>query len=214
MPIGEPTMPTPEEIAQRAKDSRNIEDTQDTGLPKDVSSRELTRDEQDEIEQKRRAYARAVEGGGIKGRVKEIIGTIQGGKLSKKGEVSAYLDAKREDRTRRLAKMSLKPLGTDAPLFDTDAHLKKTQDAYFMPDATDHFFLSTFPDGFEGVINGQDVKIKRIGEGKFARYTGEIDGVKISQDEAKEIYWAYEEIAMEQKYDHERSSVPPLPFKD
>ena len=170
-------------------------------------------EEQKDIEQKRAAYAKAVEGreGGVVGKVKEIISKMRGGKFSKDGELRMAIDAEREDKLRSPhgVRDDAAP-GEGANLHDKyqNSYLKykevaapKSANLWDMvgPEYAVHEKESGRY-SLSGVIDGKAVEITTIGHNKGG-IEGSIGGEKISAHEATRIWNEYWHIANTQGKD-------------
>lgn len=162
------------------------------------SPKQNTPNEQEEIEQKRKAYAVAFEGGGLMGEIKQIISVIRGGKLSEDGQIRMMLDAEREN-TKHDEKFSKSYLR-----FNYKQKIVQRPNGLGVMGGV----LVKETEEIEGVINGQNVHLKQEnpdprGHDKIT-YSGNINGKEISSEDAKSIFSTYYDVARTQGLDLKR----------
>lgn len=146
-------------------------------------------DEKDAIEEKRKAYGQALEGydGGLTGKVKQLVSAIRGGKLGVQGELLMEIDAEREDKIRDAVKH-----GADPALLDA---YQKSYLTLSEEDASG-FYRAYNAERIAGIINGCDVNILHVEHVLDThRYKGTIDGEKILEKDAREIFRTYQKVA-------------------
>lgn len=155
-----------------------------------------TEEEIQELEQKREAYARAVEGGGISGAAQRVIRMIRGGKPSGDAELTTILDAELEDQLRDEVKNSHEWV-REIP----QKKLEKYQKSFLK------FKKTSDTATISGVINGQKVEVSwpywHSSKDGFLYWnideaTGTINGEPITTEDAEAIAKEYENIARTQ----------------
>ncbi len=181
------------------------------GLPNDnneeaigLPTEELTPEEVAMFEQKRTAYAQALEGrdGGILGKGRQIISAMRGGALSNRGELLMAVDAEREDEL-RMRNASSEGKSASEKLMD-----RLDLETYKQTYVTKKPYNSGGQEGeiISGFDNGQKVEVirmitKKDGGEEVESFSATLDGEEIAADVAPSFWRALEKTAILQDED-------------
>lgn len=178
-------------------------------------TKELSAEEIADIEQQRTAYTQALEGrdGGISGKVRQIISSLRGGKLSDRGELLMLVDAERQNQlhdaqaytTREEAVRDRRGLARDDVYGEKATQiLEKYEKSYLTVDIIErpkHIGQDKiYPfRKLRGTINGQQIEITLSHDDlryrPFTYFRGMVNGEEILEDDLRAIWHEYEEIA-------------------
>jgi len=178
--------------------------------------------EQGDIELARKAYAEAYEGGGLGGKIKQIISSIRGGRLSENGTFRMISDAEKEDSIREdINSLRDNQSQVSKQYIKKSVHeSEKQQNSYlnykhtFEKNKPFQKNILSHPEvchedyhKIEGVINGQKVFIEKVaiyrtaieapGDNWNYSFHGNINGEEILPEDAERIFVEYENVAID-----------------